>query len=134
MNDMLQAAAAAGLLDDPPLDDAYRRRALETAISVCYARPWIDSNKSGKLRKKWLPEADDDRTRHRRLLDLRHKTNAHTDPDGGRQAIAQFAHNVLGLGEEWIPLPVSEAAAIVNLCETQAWRFRQAIIDAVDPP
>jgi len=83
---MLQAAAAARLLNQE--DDFHARRALETAISVSYARPWIDSNRGGKLKAKWLPADDLDRDLHNRLLDLRHKTYAHTDPAGGRSARA----------------------------------------------
>ena len=59
--DMRQAAAAARLL--PELHDFHARRALETAISVCYARPWIRSNRGGKLKDKWLPAAGPDRLR-----------------------------------------------------------------------
>jgi hypothetical protein len=140
LGDMRQAAAAAGLLDRQ-LDvhgrhaqlDIHARRALETAISTCYARPWIDSKNTGKLKKKWLPSAHSDRAIHKRLLKLRRKTYAHTDPAGGRKALVQLGpDNVLGIGEEWIPLRRAELPAIADLCDRQAARFSQALVDALD--
>ncbi len=74
VGDMRQAAAAARLLEQRA--DFQERRALETAISVCYARPWLDSNRSGKLRKEWLPVAGPDRDLHRQLLELRARPSA----------------------------------------------------------
>ena len=131
LSDMRQAAAAARLLDRQL--DVHARRALETAISVCYARPWIDSNNSGKLKTKWLPNAGPDRDLHTRLLKLRRKTYAHTDPAGGRQAFAQRGPgNALGIGEQWIPLARSELPAIAGLCDRQAARFEQALVDEID--
>ena len=53
ISDMQQAAAAARLLD--PVPDFHARRALETAISVCYARPWLPSNHGGKLKDSGFP-------------------------------------------------------------------------------
>ena len=53
LSDMRQAAAAARLLEKQV--DVHARRALETAISTCYARPWIASNNGGKLKAKWRP-------------------------------------------------------------------------------
>ena len=85
--DMRQAAAAARVL--PELHDFNARPALETAISVCYARPWIPSNLGGKLKDKWLPAAGPDHDLHRRLVEPRRKTYAHTDPAGGRTVSAQ---------------------------------------------
>jgi hypothetical protein len=78
LSDMRQAAAAARLADQQL--DHHARLALDTAISVSYARPWIDSNRAGKLKSKWLPPTGPDRDLHERLLNLRHKSYAHTDP------------------------------------------------------
>jgi hypothetical protein len=129
--DMRQAAAAARILDQQT--DFHARRALETAIAVCYARPWIDSNKSGKLKHKWRPAAGPDRDLHNRLLKLRRQTYAHTDPGGGRTAFAQRgSENTLGIGELWESLRRDELRAIIDLCERQAARFRQAVADEID--
>jgi hypothetical protein len=131
ISDMRHAAAAARLLDKQ--DDFHARRALETAISVSYARPWLASNRSGKLKAKWLPAAGPDRDLHNRLLDLRHKTYAHTDPAGGRSGLAHVGpDNVLGIGEQWIPLDAKDLPAIADLCDRQAERFQQALVDEID--
>jgi hypothetical protein len=98
LSDMSQAAAAARLVNQQL--DHHARRALETAISVSFARPWIDSNRGGKLKAKWRPAAGPDRDLHNRLLDLRHKTYAHTDPAGGRSALTYVGPgDLLGIGE-----------------------------------
>jgi hypothetical protein len=113
--------------------DVHERRALETAISVCYARPWLGSNRVGKLRNKWLPAAGCDRDLHKRLLELRRKTYAHTDPDGGRTALAQLGPgNIASIGEQWMPLRGDELPESADLCERQAARFKQEIGDALD--
>jgi hypothetical protein len=131
VSDMRQAAAAARLLNQQ--EDFHARRALETAISVCYARPWIDSNRGGKLKAKWRPTAGPDRDLHNRLLDFRHKTYAHTDPTGGRSALADVGPgNVLGIGEQWIPLNANDLPAIADPCDRQAARFQQALADEID--
>ena len=68
--------------------DVHARRAFETAVSVCYARPWIDSNQGGTLKRKRLPGGWPNRDLHHRLLKLRRKTYAHTDTAGGRKPLA----------------------------------------------
>jgi hypothetical protein len=134
LNDMQQAAAAARLLDQQR--DHHARRALETAISVCYARPWLPSNRSGKLKDTWRPVAGSDRDLHSRLLQLRRQTYAHTSPEGGRkpqvQVVSVGHKKTLAIGEQWIPLPVADLLPIADLCDRQAARFMQALIDALD--
>jgi hypothetical protein len=124
-SDMRQAAAAARLLETQT--DFHTRSALETAISVCYARPWLKSNQLGKLKDKWLPTTGADRDLHELLLDLRHKTYAHTDPAGGRKAILDSGG---GVGEERLPLRRDLVPAIFDLCNRQAARFMQALTGA----
>jgi hypothetical protein len=121
-SDMLQAGAAARLVRrQMPI---HARLALETAVAVCYARPWGNNN-VGRLHEKWLPEADADRKLHARLLMLRDKRYAHTDPEGGREALAQADGAV---GEQWIvQLRPAELDAIADLCDRQADRFKQAL-------
>jgi hypothetical protein len=84
--DMRQAEAAARLLDRQ--GDVHVRRALETAIAVCYARPWLESNRDGKLKKRWLPNGAEELRLHDLLMDLRKRTYAHNDPTGGRRSLA----------------------------------------------
>jgi hypothetical protein len=125
---MLQAAAAARILNRQ--DNLEARLALETAISVCYARPWIGSNRGGKLKeKKWLPRGGSDRELHDRLLKLRRQTYAHTDPAGGRKAFAQRgSEGGLAIGAR-MSLSVGDLPAIIALCERHEAIFRQALED-----
>jgi hypothetical protein len=125
--DMGQAAAAARILDQQR--DLQARRAIETAISVCYARPWLYSKGRGKLKKKWRPPNGPERDLHKRLLELRHITYAHTDVTGGREPFVQRGSEALAIGEKWKSLPPGETPAIVDLCERQEARFRQALED-----
>ncbi len=130
VSDLYQAAAAAHLLVQQI--DPHARRALETAISVCYARPWSEMNRSGTLGKKWLPAAGADRDLHYRLIELRKKTYAHTDPVGGRKGVAHYmGDEIIGLGEQWTQLPRADRPAIEDLCARQANRFSQAVADGV---
>jgi hypothetical protein len=39
----------------------------------------------------------------------------------------------LGIGEQWIPLPVDDLPVIADLSDRQAARFMRALIDAHDP-
>lgn len=124
--DMAQAAAAAELLmGNVDAGDASIARALETAISVCYARPWLSSNNWGRLKKAWLPDDNGERDLHNQLVDLRKQTYAHNDTAGGRAPSATFsAPDVLyGVGEAWRPLDRLVLPAIVSLCRKQQLRF-----------
>jgi hypothetical protein len=131
LGDMLQAAAAARLLDRQT--DVHARRALATAVSVCYARRWLDSNLGGKLKAKWLPAAGAERDLHKRLLKLRRQTYAHTDPGGGRKPwVLPGPNNQLGVGESWTSLSRAELSAIADLCDRQAARIREALAAEAD--
>lgn len=62
--DMRQAAAAARLLQTTLGTDVNAARALETAIAVCYWRPFSEQNRTGTLGKKpaqSVVERDSDR-------------------------------------------------------------------------
>jgi hypothetical protein len=94
--------------------------------------PWLKSNKIGKLEDEWLPAAGPDRELHRRLVNLRNTTYAHTDPEGGRKSVAHLMdEGVTGLGEEWVPLRPDDLERIADLCQRQADRFSQAIANDV---
>jgi hypothetical protein len=125
--DMRQAAAAARLLDQhSPV--AHARRALETAMSVCYARSWKSNT---KLRKEWLPAVGPDRDLHHRLLELRTKTHAHNDPAGGRTGSVQVGlDGTVAIVEQWTPPDPNEWEAVADLCDRQADRFERALVDA----
>ncbi len=82
--DMDQATAAAGaLLTDTGDDDAWTR-ALETAMAVCYMRPFISG--AWQLPGKYVPRARAENELHRRLDHFRDKVYAHSDKESGRSA------------------------------------------------
>ena len=128
--DMRQAEAAARLLERQV--DVHVRRALETAVAVCYARPWLDSNKDGKLKSRWRPTGDDVRL-HELLIGLRMRTYAHNDPLGGRKPLATIEAGVVtSTGEEWIPLPRKDLVPIAKLCAKQAERFQGGLVTLLE--
>lgn len=88
---------------------------------------------AANLRPSGGPAAGPDRDLHNRLLELRRKAYAHTDPAGGRNGLAQLGPgNVLGIGEEWMPLGGGALPAIADLFDRQAARFQQALVSEID--
>jgi len=85
-SDMEQVGAAAVALQDAGWGAL--ARALETAVAVCYARPFTRG--TNLSRTKWAPREPDARRLHFRLLDLRRKLYAHTDPDTDARRIVDF--------------------------------------------
>lgn len=138
-SDMRQAEAAARALSELPdaEDGGALARALETAIAVCYYRPFDAKNKTGFLRKNWRPEREEGREVHRQLRKLRMQVYAHTDPAGGRKGSAIFSTGDAGeigetvtLAEEWLPIPRGDLPAIIATCHEQAARFTIAAYKA----
>lgn len=134
--DIRQVVAAAERLGELEPTDVNFVRALETAIAVCYWRPFSRNNAIGPLPTQWEPETADGLKVHRRLEHLRDKVGAHTDPAGGRKAQANLLLNAegelvdVGIAEEWDPLAHDELPAITATCRHQAERFLDAAVDA----
>ena len=82
-SDMRQAAAAAGHLSSEHLNGDLCR-ALETAIVICYSRPFAGGNKAGTLGAEWAPPAPELVPLHDLLLGARDKVYAHNDRTGAR--------------------------------------------------
>ena len=67
---------------------------------------------------------------HSWLVQLRHKTYAHTDSQSGRTARLTFRSNedgapeFSGYGESWRPMPEEWMPTIINLAVYQQKRFR----------
>jgi hypothetical protein len=129
--DMLQAAAAAeALLGENKNGELCR--ALETALAICYARPFTGSGVGRLDEGDWAPDGSA-RKFHDDLMTLRHKVYAHVDRTEWREVID------LGelLGEEfrghwteqWAPVNREALPGFVNLCRWQAARFRRAADD-----
>jgi hypothetical protein len=132
--DMQQAAAAAKALNVEAYDVALIR-ALETAIAVSYARPFVTSSLLRLNEAEYVPEDVQLAKLHAFVLDLRDKVYAHTDKQSGRDAEILFATGsegtpeVSGLRDEWIPFPRAAIPSALALFELQGKRF---VDDALD--
>lgn len=84
--DMLQVIAAVEALNGEEVN-GYLCRALETAIVVCYARPFGSRNAVGPLSTHWPPISDDFPELHAELMRLRDQVYAHTDKTEARQVV-----------------------------------------------
>jgi hypothetical protein len=114
--DMRQVVAAAKALHDER-HNGDLCRALETAIVVCYARPFGRRNKVGALHENWGPLKQFPKI-HAQLLSLRDKVYAHTDETEARQVVDVGA--LLGLEapsctEGWFPIKREALASIAML-------------------
>lgn len=105
-SDMAQAAAAARALE---VEEEYQlARALETAIAVCYMRPFTQSSLT-TLPAEFEPTAPAEAEIHAELHRLRDQVYAHTDKAGGRSSsmdISSVADETVGFAwrEQWVPL------------------------------
>ena len=118
-SDLRQVEAAARLLEMK--SGLHERRALETAISVCYARGFTQSSLCRLSQNEFEPSDPGLAEVHRMLLSHRDKVYAHTDKDGGRLAGLNLPDEGVGTSvwEQWVPfprdaVPVSVSAALVS--------------------
>jgi hypothetical protein len=124
-SDMQQAAEAARMLQAEA--DGTRARVLETAMAVCYMRPFTTSDL--KLPDEYVPTAGVDEAAHEHLKTLRDKAYAHTDKSGGR-GIRDFtiaiADEIVHFNwkEGWMPFPRANLPFVIGLCERQAKRMQ----------
>lgn len=117
-SDMEQAMAAARLLADLEDDGTGAMpRALETAIGVCYMRPFKRAPMA--LPREYVPTASPYAERHATLEKLRDEVYAHTDKTSGRET-SPMALEVDGeivtvrWQEQWLPLPREILPAIIE--------------------
>src|SRR5262249_33980113 len=105
------------------------RRAFETAIAVCYGRPFASGNRAGSLGRRWQPTTADGRIVHEKLLDLRNQVFAHNDETDLRGVVDAGA--LVGLrsrwAEEWVPLNPEAMPRIIQVAREQQQRFRQRV-------
>jgi hypothetical protein len=124
--DMAQASAAAVALRADTSDDETWRRTLETAMAVCYMRPFTSGE--WKLPGKYAPKAKAENQLHRRLDDLRNKVYAHSDEASSRRASMKTVATCAGIatisyGSAWWAFPVEDLPAVQALCHDQRQRF-----------
>jgi hypothetical protein len=135
--DMQQASAAASLLRNTT--ELHASRALETAMVVCYCRPFGDNHGIGSIdAKKFAPQNGVYRAIHTTMLDLRDKAHAHSDTTSGARGIFPDPDAVPIEGwadswaEQWISFDRELLQAVVQLCEVQGTAFSQAAKKAHD--
>lgn len=127
-SDMAQAAVAAEyLLQEHVNGDLCR--ALETAIVVCYARPFAGGNNAGILGEDWYPIDPAHRAMHDKLRDLRDQVFAHNDITDKRGIVDAGA--MLGLpgsfAEEWMPLNREALPTLIQMCAAQRAQFSERV-------
>lgn len=110
-------------------------RVLETGLVVTYARPYLDSNRSGGVGGRWRPPSGTDREFHRWVIDeLRDTYHAHADRSP-RRTLTDTAE-MLGVegpptyAEAWWRLTDSELETLAELARKQAERFEAAALKA----
>jgi hypothetical protein len=125
VSDMQQAAEAARMLQEE--SDGTRARVLETAMAVCYMRPFTTSDL--KIPDDYVPAAGADKAAHDNLKTLRDKVYAHTDRASGR-AIRDFRIDVgseivhFTWEEGWMPFPRENLPFVIDLCESRVKRLQ----------
>lgn len=130
-SDMQQVVAAAEALVDEHADGyGHLGRALETALVVCYARPFSKDNAVGSLGHKW-PPLKRFRDLHRELLGLRNRVYAHTDRTVAREVVE--VSQLLGRPfsgswtEAWHPIDPSVLPTIITLATELQYELAAAI-------
>jgi hypothetical protein len=110
-------------------------RALETAIAVCYWRPFTNSN-IGQLDPVEDGPAESTRLGdlHRALQKMRDEVYAHTDKTSGRDAgvrehTTDSGITGLAFSEAWWAFPREWLPAVIALAEGQRDRFRADALD-----
>jgi hypothetical protein len=125
-DDMLEARAAAEAIQTA--DHLHLRWALDTALSVAYARAFTKSTICTLDRDEYRPVDPALAEIHDLLIETRDSRYAHTDKDGGREATLTL---LLRSGLEamrWnrLLLPSLRIPEAIALCDEQRDRFRDA--------
>jgi hypothetical protein len=151
-SDMRQAAAAAEALANEH-QNVHVMRALETAVVVCYWRPFASGNAVRLDPAEWTPRDAQEVAAHETLKALRDKVYAHTDSVikiGGEKVRARDVERIedlLGMLEEidwnapdaplmftegWVPLNREALPGIAAFAHVQETRLikRQRVLEA----
>jgi hypothetical protein len=127
-SDVTQAQAALHALENEPYN-VMLRRALETAISVCYARAFTKSTLK-RLSDEYAPTPDDpNHELHLLLCEHRNKVYAHTDKESGRSSSVRWETTESDVAtwtewqETWTPFPRDLYPRFHELFQAQRNRF-----------
>lgn len=126
--DMAQAREAAVCLQGNINSDL--ARALETAIAVCYYRPFSSNKGLRALSERWRPGDARGRTLHAELALLRKQTYAHSDlATSGREIVN--VGNIVGkprlYTESWMPLDKAVLPDLIDMFTVTHDRFETEI-------
>jgi hypothetical protein len=126
---MTQAIAAARMLQ--ATQDVAQARALETAMAVCFMRPYTKSDLAVPDLMFPTEESADpgDRELFELLKAFRDKVFAHSDKEGGRQAgpvTIDAGPEIVNLSwtEAWYPFPRDRLPEVIDLCERLSEEMR----------
>jgi hypothetical protein len=123
-------AAITALLATTEENDVNLMLALETAIVVCYARPFTLGQGVGRLGEEWAPKEASERAVHDELLNLRDQAYAHTDERSGRDVVERadlYDDGLTGFEESWQALDRELLRTVIApICDRQERRFQEA--------
>ena len=124
-SDLAQAAAAATALMNEHLNGDLCR-ALETAIVVCYVRPFTRANNIKPLGEQWYPELPSARALHDLLMAMRDQVYAHNDRTEFRDIIDSGASvGMPGIySEQWVPINREALPGMIQMFSDQQLRMR----------
>jgi hypothetical protein len=124
--DIRAAMEACELMLERSEDHDEPRRLLQTAMIICYARPFTDNKPLGRISNEWLRDlAPEQRGLHEDLLYLRKKAVAHTDlaeikvfiaPPGTTLPGIHQPFERLGTAVRHWALPLGDVEKIRQLC------------------
>ncbi len=134
--DMKQAIAATEALEREA-SSVPLMLALETAIVVCYARPFTSSSLLRLPVDEYRPDREALAFYHDSLYEMRNRKYAHTDKDSERDALVLLhgdvgdQHEASSVGWTWTWKPLSREwlPSIRSLCEHQYLRFVSELLD-----
>jgi len=127
-SDMNQAAAAVAALRDTEdgIERDSLRRALATAIPVCYGRVFTQSN-YGAAEEDDKPKGKDLEL-HGVLMESRNKVYAHTDKESGRYATVYVVEGEPISAESWQMFPAETFEPIIELARKLHDQYRAEAI------
>ena len=134
MEHVFAAATAIQREESAAIPDLALIRALETALVVCYWRPFSRSNTAGHLRDSDALDPE----LHGHLRILRNRAHAHIDTSSGRTAGVTPLSASKGVGglvltESWWSFPEEWLPRVIDVAERQRDAFRAEAVSIPDP-
>jgi hypothetical protein len=130
MDQVIEAAQAIQRTEERDPENMELVRALETAVAVCYWRPFTNSSIGRLDPEADAPEDDDLRELHWELKTVRDKVYAHTDEEAGREVnVREMGGGSHVITETWDPLPSDWLPDVIALAQVQHARFLDEALD-----